>query len=242
MTDQVSRLKNIITWNTLQLDERDGNHLLSFSTKTKFSLRRLKEFFTMEPETLDWIRSLDSGKTFLDIGANVGSYSIFAARVKNMMVYAFEPHFASFNTLNENIILNHLNEQVTAFPFAISQQNKITTLKHNSIFEARSLHTIEQSDNPSFIQGIYSCQLLEILNELHIKPQYIKIDVDGLDHQVVYSLGNYLKGIESILIELEKNKGAHDRVKQYLIDAGFKSTMHPSSNSDATTNNWIFRK
>ena len=43
-----------------------------------------------EPETLGWINEFSESATLLDIGANVGTYSIYAAAVKKARVYSFE--------------------------------------------------------------------------------------------------------------------------------------------------------
>src|SRR5216684_2939538 len=49
---------------------------------------------------------------FIDIAANVGSYSVLAGRVIGTRAYAFEPVPTTFRKLVENMRLNHLEEKV----------------------------------------------------------------------------------------------------------------------------------
>ena len=46
---------------------------------------------TKEPETLDWIDTMAEGSALVDVGANVGLYSVYAAKARKCQVYAFEP-------------------------------------------------------------------------------------------------------------------------------------------------------
>jgi FkbM family methyltransferase len=57
------------------------------------------------PEMLAWQRVLEPGDLFLDVGANVGSYSIWAAEL-GANVIALEPSADTFHLLAENIALN----------------------------------------------------------------------------------------------------------------------------------------
>ena len=62
-----------------------------------------------EPETVRWVEThLKSGQVFYDIGANVGAYSLIAAKYHHgtVTIYAFEPALQNFPLLVENIRRN----------------------------------------------------------------------------------------------------------------------------------------
>jgi FkbM family methyltransferase len=63
------------------------------------------------PEMLAWRRALHDGGLFIDVGANVGTYTIWAAEL-GAEVIALEPAADTFELLQENIALN--GYQVTA--------------------------------------------------------------------------------------------------------------------------------
>ena len=83
--------------------------------------RRFLDVETLEPDTLSWIDEMIEGSTFWDIGANVGGYSIYAAKSKGCAVFAFEPSPFNLEFLARNIWLNNLEDKITVIPIALSQ-------------------------------------------------------------------------------------------------------------------------
>ena len=77
-------------------------------------LWQAEHLFTKEPETIAWIEQMPPGSVLWDIGANVGTYAIYAAQ-RGMHVVAFEPSAANYYVLNRNIHLNKLSTQVSAY-------------------------------------------------------------------------------------------------------------------------------
>ena len=55
---------------------------------------------------------------FLDIGANVGIYSVYAAKSKKCKVYSFEPSVFNLEILARNVFLNELSSSITIMPFS----------------------------------------------------------------------------------------------------------------------------
>ena len=67
-------------------------------------------FETKEPETLNWIRNFDAEDNLLDIGANIGIYSLYAA-YKGVNVISIEPDALNYALLNLNIRLNNYGKK-----------------------------------------------------------------------------------------------------------------------------------
>jgi hypothetical protein len=78
---------------------------MTFFTPNGATLWRVESLFSKEPDTIEWIGGFAEGDTLLDIGANVGMYSIFAARTRGARVFAFEPESQNYAILNRNIHL-----------------------------------------------------------------------------------------------------------------------------------------
>src|SRR5262249_39850053 len=84
-----------------------------------------------EPFTVEWIeQSIKPGDVFYDIGANVGAYSLIAAKnTRNRArVFAFEPSPASYVDLSRNVALNGCEESVTPLPFALWSRSELVFL------------------------------------------------------------------------------------------------------------------
>ena len=93
---------------------------MSFIIPNRLSSYRVNTFATKEPETLEWIKTIPNGSVMWDIGANIGLYSIYAAKARNCRVYAFEPSVFNLEMLARNIFLNNLQQQITIVPIALS--------------------------------------------------------------------------------------------------------------------------
>ncbi len=50
---------------------------------------RYTTFVSKEPDTIKWIEEMTQDSIFWDVGANIGLYSIFAAKFSSSKVYAF---------------------------------------------------------------------------------------------------------------------------------------------------------
>lgn len=64
-----------------------SQHMI-FATPNSMSRYRAESFAAKEPETLEWIEGLPEGAILWDVGANVGLYSIYAAKARRCCVYA----------------------------------------------------------------------------------------------------------------------------------------------------------
>jgi FkbM family methyltransferase len=88
--------------------------------------------FIKEPQTCEWIKSeVKAGQVFYDIGANIGIYSILAAKYVGGLgrVYAFEPHNANFSRLLDNIAANGLGEIVVPCNLALYSRDEFFALR-----------------------------------------------------------------------------------------------------------------
>ena len=63
---------------------------LEYTTPNDVTKWRVDSFHTKEPETIKWLSSICDSDVLFDVGANVGMYSIFAAKICGASVYAFE--------------------------------------------------------------------------------------------------------------------------------------------------------
>src|SRR5690349_18823938 len=86
-----------------------------YATPTVFTKWRVDSLFEKEPVTIEWIAGFAPDDVFVDVGANVGMYSIWAAKTRKTRVFAFEPEAQNYSLLNRNIVLNDLSDRVRAY-------------------------------------------------------------------------------------------------------------------------------
>lgn len=119
-------------------------------------------------------------KTLLDIGANIGVYTIrLALRFPVLQVYAFEPIPTSYDYLQRNIALNALGERVKTFQYALSDRSGATTLyiaPRNGV--NASLRNVANASNALEMPGL-TITLDDWVRSFGVLPDLIKCDVEG---------------------------------------------------------------
>ena len=148
-----------------------------------------------DPGVASVIDQLTHG-TFLDIGANVGFFTVRAARRlgTNGHVIAIEPHPKRFEVLRTNTALNRL-DNVTCVPYAAGSANG-----HTKIFEPDHSFGPHPMDVSCFAIGdkafdVEMRTIDTILASIKAPPlSLVKIDVEGFEPQVISGM---LRTLES---------------------------------------------
>lgn len=186
----------------------------------RLSFKRIQSLFTKEPTTIPWLESFKKDEVFIDVGANVGMYTIYAAVMTGVKVYSFEPESQNYAELNKNIFMNDLHGQVLAFCLALSDEAKISKLFLSSFTTGFAAHDFDENTwtsdkqlGPVFCkkderleQGCVSSTLDILVSENILPvPNHIKIDVDGIEGRVFNGMQKTLKHpeVKSVLIEID---------------------------------------
>ncbi|MDP1682151.1 MAG: FkbM family methyltransferase [Burkholderiales bacterium] len=214
---------------TQQIPYADGSVI--YVTPNRYTSWRVTSFFEKEPDTLAWITTFQSGDVLVDVGANVGMYSIWAAKTRGVRVFAFEPESQNYALLNKNIFLNGLSTLVMAYCCALSDEHRFSTLFLSAFMPGGSCHTFGQELDfnlqpleSAFTQGCYSVTLDElVLNGAVPVPNHIKIDVDGLEHKVLAGCQDTLRNslLRSVLVEINQGLPEHRAIVEQMVGLGF---------------------
>ena len=225
--------------------ELDG---VKYSVPTQHCLWRVQSLYTKEPDTLEWIAKFEKDDVLIDVGANVGMYTLWAAVKFGVQVFAFEPESQNYALLCKNIVFNGMQDLVTAYCLAISDDGgdrggvNFSNLYLSEFMLGGSCHSFgEEVDfhlkpRPSaFRQGCLSISLDQFMAEGGLKtgtsPIHIKIDVDGIEHKVILSAMRTLENprVRSVLIELNTNLSQHNEIISVMEGLGFITTIHPQA-------------
>jgi len=203
-----------------------------YATPSTFTKWRVESLFTKEPVTIRWIAEFAAGDVFVDVGANVGMYTIWAAKTRGVRVFAFEPEAQNYALLNRNITLNDLGERVRAYCLALSDQAGYSELHLSSLQVGGSCHSLgERVDfahrpmTPVFSQGCIAARLDDLVASGTVPaPNHIKIDVDGFEPKVIAGARQVLRGpaVRSLLIEVNQNLPDHLQMVAELNSFGFR--------------------
>lgn len=188
---------------------------IDFYCPNKLTFSRAESLLEKEPETINWINGFEEGDVLWDIGANVGCYTLYAAR-KGHRVMAFEPSSPNYYLLNRNIELNGLSDKVDAFCLALADSVQLGRLNLTSLEAGGALNEFGNNiDAVDFVgelrpvvlrQGMIGCSMDAFVEMYEAKwPTHVKIDVDGLEDRVVAGALEVFKSgnVKSVLIELD---------------------------------------
>jgi len=203
-----------------------------YATPTVFTKWRVDSLFEKEPITIEWIGRFQPGDVLIDVGANVGMYTIWAAKTRSVKVWAFEPEAQNYSLLNRNIVLNHLGEQVKAYCLALSDQAGYSELHLSDTQPGGSCHSLGERVDfnlqprvPAYSQGCVAARLDDLVAASVVpQPDHIKIDVDGFEHLVIAGARHVLKTrkLRSMLIEINQNLAEHMAMVKEIQALGFR--------------------
>lgn len=239
------------------LKTADGGRVV-FKTPNRLSLARVQTLYSKEPHTIAWLNGLAQGAVLLDVGANIGLYSLYAATARRCRVYAFEPESQNYGLLNRNIQANGLDALITAFPCALSDRVGLDRLYLSGFEIGASCHSfgaevdfkLEARAAP-YVQGCASWTLDAAVADGTLPvPRYIKIDVDGFEHKVVAGACATLagSGVEELLIEVNPHLAEHRAMVEQLAGLGFRhdpGQARAASRPDgpfAGVGEWLFKR
>lgn len=147
--------------------------------------------------------------TMIDIGANIGYFSLLGARYTDGTVFAFEPEEHNFDLLSRN---TRLNGCTNVKPIRKAVGNTAGTLKlYKSSGNAGDHHTYPTAEKRQATE-VEVVRIDDVLHEVQ-NVRLIKIDVQGFEENVV-------RGMERILTATENVKVVSEFWPQGLWNAG----------------------
>jgi len=202
---------------------------LVFSVPNSLNRFRIDSFSTKEPETLEWIDSFPPESVLWDVGANIGIYSCYAAKARSCKVFAFEPSVFNLELLARNIYLNQLSSNVVIVPLPLSNNLGISTLNMTTREWGGALSTFGEDygwDGKQMKQ-VFNFRTIGISADNAVKllsiqqPNYIKIDVDGIEHLILSGANHVLSKVDGVLVEVNDDFLEHaDQCNKILLQAG----------------------
>ncbi len=153
-------------------------------------------------ETRLLLERLKAGQTFVDIGANIGYYTLLAARQVGPAgrVFAFEPDPDNFKLLQKNIALNGY-ANVTLSPQALSNRVGEARLFLNPL--NRGDHRLYDSKDGRAAVTVPQTTLEDYFKKLEPLPHFIKMDIQGAESAALQGMRNLLSRCPQLILVSE---------------------------------------
>jgi FkbM family methyltransferase len=209
---------------------------LCFMCHSPLEEMRVRSLLVKEAGTIAWLRqSLRAGDVFLDVGANIGLYSLVAASLVGQygQVYAVEPHAINVMSLMQNVEANQFQDRVRIISTALHDRSGAFDFNYYSLEPGSAMSQLEGTKDG------YDAEFVPVMTELKLAtsiddlihqhsisaPHHIKIDVDGNELQVVAGMLGLLRSDERPRsIQIEMNTRYRDELLTALAQAGYRQT------------------
>jgi FkbM family methyltransferase len=161
---------------------------------------------------------------FIDVGANVGSYTILACAAMGANGYAFEPVPANFQRLVENIRLNHSENRVKCLNIGLGREKGV--VQFTADMDAMN-HALAESEKHAQTISVEISTLDAVLKGQ--SPYLLKIDVEGYETPVLEGASETLNKptLHSVIMELNGSGKRYNydesRILELMSGYGFKS-------------------
>lgn len=201
---------------------------------------------------------LSDGDLFIDVGANIGSYSILAAAGCSCKVISIEPSKGTFSVLQRNIKVNNLEHLVETRCLALS--NTSGSIRFTTNCDTTN-HVVAEGEIDA--AGVYETVTVTTLDDL-LGERYsssckvIKLDVEGYELNVLKGATRTLASEDLLAIIVEINgsssrySGTDDEIVNFLQGMGFSSFKYDAigrkvngggaANQVMTSENLIFTR
>lgn len=187
-----------------------------------------KQYEPLQPYLLIELARIIKAEIFLDIGANIGVYSILMSSLDNVeKIYAFEPSPRTHEELQANVELNDENSKITISSAALSDSEKSVSFGLVSDYSgANSIVGTSIHNEQKFAEQItLESRTLDSIVNYRDRTICLKIDVEGHEAAVLSGARELLTGNRG-LIQIE-NYSPHDHSLVNLLErCGYNLLFH----------------
>lgn len=224
------------------------------------SFERARYAHQKEPITRRFISDIPDGATFWDIGSNIGVFGILAAK-RGIRTVCFEPLASNYFALSKNVELNPATfDRIVIVPLALTNASGVETLYCPTTEAGYSGvqfgRTVDERGNEFRAQvkinllGMSGSAVNEVLPHGFRDPTHIKLDVDGIELEILHGLGPLLSSANLRAVLVEVNLGVEQNlaaITQLMSENGLFN--HPKDREqtvlghrNASCFNYIFRR
>ena len=189
-----------------------------------------KSFSRFEKETHPWIQNAPNKSLFIDVGANIGFFSILANNAGFKQALSFEPNPFVYSLLKQN--LNLSNVRGKAFKLAISDQTKTLDLQPKTFHTGATKISAKKGSRQVQATTLDSFLKDEIVAFNDVS--FIKIDIEGPEDKALSGMTNTLKRSRAgtrLFVEIWNQ----NNIPEVIYDSGFKKI-------DKIEENYLFEK
>ena len=226
--DKINSIKKLLTWKLQTIINNkpviypyiQSSKLIVSTEMTSSVENMLTGLFEFEDMSF-LLHYLDKDDIFVDIGANIGIYTILASKIKGATSFAFEPSSKTFDNLINNITINNIQDKAFAYKLGLGGSNtEVSFSKEHDTMN----YIVSEPVTSELTEKIIIKKLDDVMTR---NINFIKMDVEGFETEVLKGANRILHSsdLQVIIIELNgfgKRYGFRDEdIHNLLLSCGF---------------------
>ena len=223
---RILKMKVIVPW-------VDGSMFISGLGETGLTGNLYAGFMEYE-DMIFLLHALQPTETFVDIGANIGAYTILASKVVQSKSIAFEPLPNTAERLKDQIQINRIAANVDIRNIGLGN-------KEETLFFTNNNDTVNKVSLSGEVENTTKVNVSTLNKELSKQDQYFfKIDVEGYEYNVLDGASEILStnSVSAIIIELNGNSDAFghssEDIHEKLLNFGFVAVAYEPKSRNLT--------
>lgn len=188
---------------------------------------------------------LTENSNVIDVGANIGTHSVyFSKKCSKGNVFAIEPQLYISEILNTNLLMNGCFNVVPIRAACGSEKTELRMLNINP-FEGKKVNYGEFKVNSHDDKGLYTdCITLDSFVKLNVPFHLIKLDVEGLEVDVLKGAEQLINTFKPMLYIEFNNKAGNDELLEKVVELGYTPYWHiytkhnPNNHNKQSRNIW----
>lgn len=170
-------------------------------------------------------------RIIVDAGANIGTFSVWAARqLPESRILALEPFPETFGRLQHNIEINNLRDRVETVQLALAAQSGERLMPVGAESQRRNLIPGDLKACSENVVTVPSITIAELIDRYKLaRIDLLKMDIEGSEWEVLHSTPpsvlNSIRRIQFEYHEVHARLGySRDKLFDYLRSAGYRIT------------------
>ena len=188
-------------------------------------LNRISTFGLPEPSEMAFLlHSLAPSDVFLDVGANVGAYTVLASGVIGASSIAIEPIPSALSELKLNLSLNNIEDQVIIVPMAVGDRVATARMESNR----GTTNRIASTDSLTDVLEVPLTTLDEVV-PLDVRSLVVKIDVEGYETASIMGATRLLTSgsVQALIVETMGHGARYgyqeSKLHEQILSFGYES-------------------
>lgn len=160
--------------------------------------------FAEYQDMLFLLHALRPEEIFIDIGANIGVYTVLASKVIRANSISFEPIQNSFDRLEDQVKINRIDHLVR-------MENKGVGEKSETLFFTNDNDTVNKVSLAGSVASTTEIEVIALDGFLKTNEKYfIKIDVEGFEYKVISGAVDILSSSNVVALIIELNGSSEE--------------------------------